>query len=60
MLIEGGCVMSDRFKGKVAAVNGATGGIDVRRSSGFPADGTNVALIDLPGTAIEETISAME
>jgi hypothetical protein len=52
--------MSDRFKGKVAAVNGATGGIDVRRSSGFPADGTNVALIDLPGTAIEETISAME
>jgi len=51
--------MSDRFEGKVAAVTGAVGGIGRAAAQRFETDGADVMLIDLPGTTIEETVSAV-
>ncbi len=52
--------MSDRFEGKVAAVTGAAGGIGRAAAQRFADDGADVVLIDLDGTAIEETVAAVE
>ena len=52
--------MSDRFEGKVAAVTGAAGGFGRATAQRFAEDGANLVLIDLEGTAIEETAAAVE
>ena len=52
--------MADRFEGKVAAVTGAAGGIGRAAAQRFAEDGADVVLIDLEGTAIEETVAVVE
>jgi 3alpha(or 20beta)-hydroxysteroid dehydrogenase len=52
--------MDRRFEGKVAVVTGAAGGIGRAAAARFAAEGARVVLVDLAGTALEESAAAVE
>ncbi|MBM3139884.1 MAG: glucose 1-dehydrogenase [Chloroflexi bacterium] len=49
-----------RFDGKVAVITGAAGGIGRAAAARFAFDGAKVVLVDLAGTALEESAAIVE
>jgi 3alpha(or 20beta)-hydroxysteroid dehydrogenase len=52
--------MGARFEGKVVVVTGGAGGIGRATAQRFASEGAQVALVDLPGAALDETVAALE
>lgn len=52
--------MERRFEGKVVLITGAAGGIGRATAQRFAAEGARLALVDLPGSALEEAVAAVE
>jgi NAD(P)-dependent dehydrogenase (short-subunit alcohol dehydrogenase family) len=51
--------MDVRFAGKVIIVTGGAGGIGRAAAVRFASEGANVAVVDLPDAAIDETVAAV-
>jgi NAD(P)-dependent dehydrogenase (short-subunit alcohol dehydrogenase family) len=51
--------MDVRFAGKVVIVTGGAGGIGRAAAVRFASEGANVAVVDLPDVAIDETVAAV-
>lgn len=49
-----------RFDDQTAVITGAAGGIGRATAVRFASDGARVVLVDLPGTALEESAVAVE
>jgi NAD(P)-dependent dehydrogenase (short-subunit alcohol dehydrogenase family) len=52
--------LEQRFKGKVAIVTGAAGGIGLAAVERFAREGANVVAVDLAGTALDEAVAKAE
>jgi NAD(P)-dependent dehydrogenase (short-subunit alcohol dehydrogenase family) len=52
--------MAGRFDGKVAVITGAAGGIGRAAASRFASEGARIVLVDLKGTALAESVAAVE
>ncbi|MCC7088954.1 MAG: glucose 1-dehydrogenase [Chloroflexi bacterium] len=52
--------MEQRFASKVVVITGAAGGIGRAAAVRFASEGANVVAVDLPGSGLEETVSAVE
>ena len=52
--------MSERFENKVVIVTGAAGGIGKAACVRFASEGARIVAVDLPGTALDETVAAVE
>lgn len=52
--------MERRFEGKTVVITGAAGGIGLAACRRFAAEGANVVAVDLPGTALEAALGAVE
>lgn len=52
--------MSGLLEGKVAIVTGAAGGIGRATSLRFAAEGASVVLVDLPSTALDDALKAVQ
>jgi len=52
--------MSGALEGKVAIVTGAAGGIGLATSLRFAAEGASVVLVDLPSTALDDALRAVQ
>ena len=52
--------MSDRFAGKVVVITGAAGGIGRATAVRFASEGGRILAVDLPGSALDETVSAVQ
>jgi 3alpha(or 20beta)-hydroxysteroid dehydrogenase len=51
--------MNARFGGKVVVITGGAGGIGRAAAVRFASEGANVAVVDLPNTAIDDTVKAV-
>jgi 3alpha(or 20beta)-hydroxysteroid dehydrogenase len=51
--------MEGRFGGKVVVITGGAGGIGRATAVRFASEGANVAVVDLPNSAIDETVQAV-
>ena len=51
--------MEARFEGKVAVITGGAGGIGRATAARFGAEGARVVVVDLPGTALDESVAAV-
>lgn len=52
--------MDGRYAGKVIAITGAAGGIGRATAERFASEGASVVLVDLPDTALEESVAAVQ
>jgi 3alpha(or 20beta)-hydroxysteroid dehydrogenase len=52
--------MAGRFHGKVIVITGAAGGIGRATALRFAGEGAGVALVDLPGSALEDVAAEVE
>jgi len=52
--------MSGLLEGKIAIVTGAAGGIGRATSLRFAAEGASVVLVDLPSTALDDALKAVQ
>src|SRR5215208_2863016 len=51
--------MAARFEGKVAVITGGAGGIGRATAVRFGSEGARVVAVDLPGSALDETVAAV-
>src|ERR687896_775 len=51
--------MERRFEGKVAVITGGAGGIGRATAVRFAAEGAHVVVVDLPDTALDESVAAV-
>lgn len=52
--------MDRRFEGKVAIITGGAGGIGKAAAVRFASEGAGVVLVDMPGSAIDEAVAAVQ
>ena len=52
--------MDGRHAGKVIAITGAAGGIGRATAERFASEGASIVLVDLPDTALEESVAAVQ
>ena len=56
---EGRSPVPDRFEGKVVVITGAAGGIGRATSLRFASEGARILAVDLPDSALDETVAAV-